>query len=56
VIIDPHHEDTLIEALRHLGEAKGLVDQIRREIGEDGRKRERPRDALTSIACASYRP
>ena len=51
MVIDPQHEDTLTEALRHLGEAKLLIDQINREIGEDGGKRARLiRDALTSIA------
>ena len=32
---------TLIEALRKLREAKGLVDHISEEIGDDGGKRER---------------
>ena len=42
----------MIEALRKLGEAKSLVDQISREIGEDGGgKRERlVQDALTGMA------
>ena len=50
MVIDPQHEVTLIEALRHLGEAKLLIDQISDEIGEDGGKREHLiRDALTSV-------
>jgi hypothetical protein len=28
MVIDPRHEAALIEALRHLGEAQSLVDQI----------------------------
>ena len=51
MVIDPQHEDTLIEALRHLWEAKSLVDQISREIGDDGGKRERLiQDELKSMA------
>ena len=40
-MLDRHHEATLIEALRHLGEAKSLVDMTIRDIGQDGGKRER---------------
>jgi hypothetical protein len=38
MVIDERHEPALIEALRHLGEAQSLVDQISGEIGY-GRKR-----------------
>ena len=51
MVIDPQHEVTLIEALRHLTEAKSLIYQISDEIGEDGGKRERlTQGALTSMA------
>jgi hypothetical protein len=50
MVIDPQHEGHAIEALRKLRQAKGLVDHISEEIGDDGGKRERLiRDALTSI-------
>jgi hypothetical protein len=48
VVIDEGHEATLIEALRLLGEAKSLIDQINRDISEGGR---RPLiDALTGMS------
>jgi hypothetical protein len=50
VVIDEGHEGALIEALRHLGKAKSLIDQISRDIGEEGGKREPLIDALTKIA------
>ena len=48
MVIDESHEATLVEALRLLGEAKGLIDMTIRDIGEGGR---RPiLDALTGMA------
>lgn len=49
MVIDEQHEATLVEALRLLGEAKGLVDRLGREIGEDGGKRP-VLDALTGMS------
>ena len=51
MVIGEHHERALIEALRKLSEAKSLIDQIGREIGEDGGKRVAPLiKALTGMA------
>ena len=41
MIIDPRDEDELIEALRHLSEAKSILDMINRGLGDVGGKRER---------------
>jgi hypothetical protein len=50
MVIDEAHEATLIEALRHLTEAKSLIDMAIRDIGEEGGKRDRLIQDLTSIA------
>ena len=58
MVIPPHYEPDLIAAVRHLTEAKGLVDMINRRIGESGGgKRERlvqkkPTDAAKRISSA----
>ena len=51
MVIDEQHEATLVEALRLLGEAKGLIDQISRDIGADGGRRGATLiDALTGMS------
>ena len=49
MVIDEHHEATLVEALGKLREAKSLIDQIGRDIGEEGGRKPLV-DALTDIA------
>jgi hypothetical protein len=38
MVVEERHEPLLIEALRHLGEAQSLVDQISGEIGYGGKR------------------
>ena len=53
MVIHPQYEDDLIGALRHLREAKSLVDMINRGVKDhdDGGQRERLiQETLTSMA------
>lgn len=51
MVIDEQYETALIEALRHLGEAKGLIDMTIRDIGDGRDARSRfIRDTLTGMA------